>query len=207
LSSQINVSKSSQIKTFKMDLSKVMAISGKSGLFKIISQSRGSIIVESLTDGKKLPIFATHRSSVLEDISMFTYTEDIPLKKVLWSIFQKEDGGKVSIDLKADGNTLKNYFESVLPDYDQDRVYASDIKKVLAWYNQLVEHNLVSEPIEEEEAGQEKAEEPETVKPAEKKKEKAAKSETTEEDDKPKKTAKKTEKKATPAKKNSKKAE
>jgi hypothetical protein len=189
-----------------MDLSKVMAISGKSGLFKIISQSRGSIIAESLTDGKKLPIFATHRSSVLEDISMFTYTEDIPLKKVLWAIFQKEDGKKVSIDLKADGNILKNYFESVLPDYDQDRVYASDIKKVLAWYNQLVEHNLVSEPIEEEPEAQ-KEEEPETEKAADKKEKKAAEPKSSQEAEKPKKTAKKTEKKATPAKKNSGKTE
>jgi hypothetical protein len=150
-----------------MDLTKIMAISGKSGLFKIVSQSRGSIIVESLTDGKKIPVFATHRSSVLEDISMFTYTEDIPLKKVLWSIYQKEEGKEVSIDIKADGSTLKSYFESVLPDFDQERVYPSDIKKVLTWYNQLLAHNLISEPVEEE--GEAEKTEPETEEPKEEK--------------------------------------
>lgn len=134
-----------------MDLSKILAISGKSGLFKIISQTRGGLIVESLSDGKKIPVFAAHRSSVLDDISMFTYTEDVPLKKVLWSIYQKEDGKEISIDIKSDGNVLFDYFESVLPDFDRDRVYASDIKKVLAWYNQLLEHDMISEPKDEEE--------------------------------------------------------
>jgi hypothetical protein len=133
-----------------MDLSKVMAISGKSGLYKIISQSRGSIIVESLVDGKKMPVFATHRSSILEDISMFTYAEDISLKKVLWAIYQKEDGSKVSLDLKNDKSPFREYFESVLPDYDKERVYPGDIKKVLSWYNILIDHNLISEPVEEE---------------------------------------------------------
>ncbi len=133
-----------------MDLSKIMSISGKSGLFKIVSQSRGSIIVESLADGKKMPVFATHRSSVLEDISMFTNTEDVPLKEVLWSIYQKEGGKALSIDLKADGEQLKEYFETILPDYDQERVYASDIRKLFAWYNLLLEHDLISEPIAEE---------------------------------------------------------
>ncbi|MFW5706411.1 MAG: DUF5606 domain-containing protein [Bacteroidota bacterium] len=135
-----------------MDLSKVMAISGKSGLYKIISQSKASIIVESLTDGKKMPVFATHRSSVLEDISMFTYTEDVPLKKVLWNMYQKEDGKEASVDTKADANELKQYFEEVLPDFDQERVYPSDIKKVISWYNQLLKHDMISEPKDEEEA-------------------------------------------------------
>jgi hypothetical protein len=132
-----------------MDLSKILAISGKSGLFKIVSQTKGGLIVESLTDGKKIPVFASHRSSVLEDISMFTYGEDVPLKNVLWSIFQKEDGKQASIDPKADGNQLRDYFESVLQDHDKERVYTSDIKKVIGWYNQLLEHNLITEPKEE----------------------------------------------------------
>jgi hypothetical protein len=137
-----------------MDLSKVMAISGKSGLFKIVSQSRGSIIVESLADGKKMPVFATHRSSILEDISMFTYGEDVSLKKVLWSIYQKEDGKKVSADI-TDDKDLKEYFSQVLPDYDKERVYPSDIKKALTWYNQLLDNDMISEPVEDEEAGEE----------------------------------------------------
>jgi hypothetical protein len=152
-----------------MDLSKIMAISGKSGLFKIISQARGGLIVESLSDGKKMPVFASHRSSVLEDISMFTYTEDIPLKNVLWSIFQKESGKEISIDLKADGSVLYDYFESVLPEFDKDRVYPSDIKKVLAWYNQLLQHDLISEPKEEEEETESEKEETAESAPAKKK--------------------------------------
>jgi hypothetical protein len=136
-----------------MDLSKIMAISGKSGLFKIISQTKGGLIVESLTDSKKIPVFASDRSSVLEDISMFTYDEDVPLKNVLWNIFKKEEGKQASIDPKADGNKLREYFESVLQDHDKERVYTSDIKKVIGWYNQLLEHNLVTEPEEEKAEG------------------------------------------------------
>jgi len=173
-----------------MDLSKIMAISGKSGLFKIISQARGGLIVESLSDGKKMPVFASHRSSVLEDISMFTYTEDIPLKNVLWSIFQKEDGREVSIDLKADGSALYDYFESVLPEFDKDRVYPSDIKKVLAWYNQLLQHDLISEPKEEEEA---EAEKEETAEGAPAKKKAEEKPKTPKKAAAPKKTAARTE--------------
>ncbi len=174
-----------------MDLSKIMAISGKSGLFKIISQARGGIIVESLSDGKKMPVFASHRSSVLEDISMFTYTEDIPLKKVLWSIFQKEDGKDVSIDLKADGSVLYDYFESVLPEFDKDRVYPSDIKKVLAWYNQMLQHDLISEPTEEEEKAEAEKEEQAESTPAKKKAEEKPK--TAKKTAAPKKTAARTE--------------
>ncbi len=173
-----------------MDLSKIMAISGKSGLFKIISQARGGLIVESLSDGKKMPVFASHRSSVLEDIRMFTYTEDIPLKNVLWSIFQKEDGREVSIDLKADGSALYDYFESVLPEFDKDRVYPSDIKKVLAWYNQLLQHDLISEPKEEEEA---EAEKEETAEGAPAKKKAEEKPKTPKKAAAPKKTAARTE--------------
>lgn len=142
-----------------MDLSKVMAISGKSGLFRIVSQSRGSVIVESMTDGKKMPVFATHRSSVLEDISMFTEAEDIPLKDVLWKMHQKEDGKPVSADPKSDQETLKAWFEEVLPDYDRERVYPSDIKKVIAWYNLLLENEMISEPVKKEEKEAEEKEE------------------------------------------------
>lgn len=144
-----------------MDLTKIMAIAGKSGLFKIVSQTKGGLIAESLVDGKKIPVFATHRSSILEDISMFTYTEDVPLKKVLWSIFQKEAGKVSSLDPKADNSKLHAYFESVLPDYDKERVYPSDIKKVISWYNQLVAKDLISEPVENAE-GKEEASDKET---------------------------------------------
>jgi hypothetical protein len=136
-----------------MDLSKILAISGKNGLFSIVSQSKAGLIVESLADGKKSPVFATDRSSVLEDISVFTYGEDMPLKDILLRIFDKEEG-KPSIDHKAKPEELKLYFESIVPEYDKDRVYVSDIKKIINWYNILIENNLISkadDPSEEAE--------------------------------------------------------
>ncbi len=120
-----------------MDLSKILTIAGKSGLYKVVSQTSNGVIVESLSDGKKMPVFASHRSSSLEDISLFTLSEDKPLKEVLWEIYKKEDG-KPAIDPKSDPDKLKSYFEEVLPDYDKDRVYTSDKKKVLTWYHILL---------------------------------------------------------------------
>ncbi len=133
-----------------MDLSKILAISGKSGLYKIVSQSKSSIIAESLEDGKRMPIFASQRSSTLEDISIFTNNEDLPLKDVLWRIYEAEEG-PTSIDHKSDNETLQDYFESLIPEYDKERVYPSDIKKVLMWYNILLKHDLISKPESSEE--------------------------------------------------------
>ncbi len=130
-----------------MDLSKILAISGKNGLFSIVSQSKAGLIVESLSDGKKIPVFATDRSSVLEDISVFTYGEDMPLKDILLAIYEKEDG-KASIDHKSKPEELKAYFESVVPEYDKDRVYISDMKKIINWYNILIEKNMISKPAD-----------------------------------------------------------
>lgn len=130
-----------------MDLSKIMAISGKNGLFTIVSQSKTGLIVESLSDGKKIPVFPTDRSSVLEDISVFTYNEDIPLKDILLKIFEKEEG-KPAIDAKSNPEALKSYFESIVPEYDKDRVYLSDIKKIIGWYNILQAKNMISKPEE-----------------------------------------------------------
>ena len=134
-----------------MDLSKILAISGKPGLYEILSQTKNGIIVEALEDGKKIPVFINDRSSALEDISVFTETEDLPLKDVFKKIFDKENGAK-AIDAKATKNEMIKYFETVLPDYDKDRVYVSDIKKILAWYNLLVEKKKMEfkEELEEE---------------------------------------------------------
>lgn len=132
-----------------MDLSKILAISGRGGLFRIISQSKGGLIVESLSDGKKIPVFATHRSSILEEISVYTEDDDVPLKDVLWRLHQHENGTKTSVNLKSGGNELSEYFSRVMPEYDRDRVYPSDIKKILGWYNLLLEHDLISEPVDE----------------------------------------------------------
>ncbi|MFW5792748.1 MAG: DUF5606 domain-containing protein [Bacteroidota bacterium] len=133
-----------------MDLSIILAISGKSGLYKVITQTKTGVIVESIEDGKKIPVFANDRSSSLEDISVFTVEEDLPLKEVFKKIYEKEDGGK-AIDHKANKNDLIKYFESVLPDYDKDRVYYSDMKKVIMWYNLLVDNKMMDFSEEEKE--------------------------------------------------------
>ncbi len=134
-----------------MDLSKILTISGKNGLFKVVTQSKSGLIVESLSDGKRLPVFASDRSSSLEDISIFTTGEDVPLKQVLLTIFEKENG-KPSIDAKSDQGALRAKFEEILPDYDRERVYASDIKKVFAWYALLLEKGLITVAQEDQEA-------------------------------------------------------
>lgn len=114
----------------------ILAISGHSGLFKLVSEGKNSIIVESLDTGKRMPVYSTAKVSALEDIAIYTYEGDTPLKEVFKSISEKENGGP-AISHKASGPELKAYFEAVLPEYDKDRVYVSDIKKVVLWYNTL----------------------------------------------------------------------
>ena len=133
-----------------MDLSKILTITGKSGLYKVISSTQSSLVAESLDDGKRIPVFASSRSSTLEDISIFTKSEDVPLKDVLWKMHEAETGKKSSVDHKADNESLKDYFEKIVPDYDKERVYPSDIKKVIKWYNTLLEHNMITKPDKEE---------------------------------------------------------
>ncbi|UCE92778.1 MAG: DUF5606 domain-containing protein [Flavobacteriaceae bacterium] len=124
-----------------MTLEKVIAISGKPGLFEIISQSKAGVIVESLSDKKRFPVNSLHNISTLNDIAIYTYEEEIPLKQVFCSIFDKEEG-KETINPKSSKNDLLSYFAEVLPDFDQERVYASNIKKILSWYNSLVTANF-----------------------------------------------------------------
>lgn len=128
----------------------LLAISGKRGLFKMVSQGKNSIIVESLLDGKRMPAYATSRISALEDISIYTEEGDVKLQEVFDIIREKEDGGG-AISHKASGAELKSYFEGVLPDYDKDRVYVSDIKKIISWYNLLQENDLLDYSSEEAE--------------------------------------------------------
>ncbi len=125
-----------------MKLSEILSISGKSGLYILVSRSKSGVIVESISDKKRFPAFATDRISSLEEISMFTYDKDVPLKEVLKSIFDKENGGK-AIDPKSDTKLLKEYMEAVLPEFDRDRVYVSDMKKLFTWYNLLQENNML----------------------------------------------------------------
>ena len=125
-----------------MDLSEILAINGKAGLFKLISKGKNNFIVESLTDRKKTPAFSHEGLSSLDNIAIFTYEDDVPLVNVFKAIYTKENGEKVP-DISKDSNQLKKYFEEVLPNYDKERVYAHNMKKVLMWYNILHEEGLL----------------------------------------------------------------
>ena len=126
-----------------MELKDIMSVSGKSGLFKSIAQTKNGLIVESLIDKKRFPVYISDKASALEDISIFTNDKDIPLTEVVELIFKKESGGKC-IDPKSDDAKIRKYFEEVLPDYDKERVYISDIRKLFTWYNLLQSHGLLN---------------------------------------------------------------
>jgi hypothetical protein len=125
-----------------MQLSGIISISGKAGLSKIISKNKNGIIVESLIDGKRFPVQGNLRVSTLEDISIYSYDEDILLSDVFAMILKKENG-KACISHKSDPSELKKYFRSVLENFDEERVYQSDIKKVIQWYNLLLEKGIL----------------------------------------------------------------
>jgi hypothetical protein len=131
----------------------ILAISGQPGLFKVLSDGKNGVIVESLLTGKKQTAFASSKMSTLEDIAIFTTSEDFPLKEVFKKISILENGGP-TLQSNAKPEELKKYFEKVLPDFDRERVYVSDIKKVLTWYNLLYEKGLLAfeeaAPAEEE---------------------------------------------------------
>jgi hypothetical protein len=139
-----------------MNLTGIIAISGKPGLYKVIAQGKNSIIVESLMDGKRVPAYSTDRISALDDISIYTYDEDAPLRDLLTAIFKKEDG-KECPSHKDDLKDLTTYLLGLLPNYDQERVYPSDIKKIFQWYNLLHKSgNLKLEEIVEEASAEKK---------------------------------------------------
>lgn len=125
-----------------MDLSKILSIAGKNGLFKVVSQAKNAVIVESLTDNKRFPAFGHEKMSSLEEISVFTTGDDMALKEVFKAFHQKLEG-KAAIDHKSDNATLKKFFLEMVPEFDQNRVYVSDIKKMVAWYNTLLEQGLL----------------------------------------------------------------
>lgn len=140
-----------------MNLTGIIAISGKPGLYKVIAQGKNSIIVESLIDGKRVPAYSTDRISALDDISIYTYDEDAPLRDLLTAIFKKE-AGKECPSHKDDLKDLTAYLLGLLPNYDQERVYPSDIKKIFQWYNLLHKSgNLKLEEVVEEAAAEKKA--------------------------------------------------
>lgn len=124
-----------------MDLSNILSITGKGGLFKLVSRTPNSFIVESLEDGHRFPAFSHDGVATLDNIAIFTEEGECPLQDVFLSIFKLKNG--LALEVPKDNNALKALFAEVLPDYDRDRVYVSNIKKVFAWYNILVAHNLI----------------------------------------------------------------
>ncbi|MCX6257292.1 MAG: DUF5606 domain-containing protein [Bacteroidia bacterium] len=125
-----------------MDLKDILSISGHPGLYRKISQIKNGIVAESLEDKKRMPVYAATRISALEDIAIFTSGEDVPITKVFKNIFAKENGA-ATLDPKSDIDILKKYFAEVLPDFDREKVYISDIKKVLTWYNILLKNDML----------------------------------------------------------------
>ena len=139
-----------------MNLTGIIAISGKPGLYKVIAQGKNSIIVESLVDNKRIPAYASDRISALDDISIYTYDEDAPLRDLLTAMYKKQDG-KEAPSHKEDLSVLQAYIIEILPNYDQERVYPSDIKKMFQWYNLLLKSgNLKLEEAEKEEKAEKK---------------------------------------------------
>lgn len=132
-------------------LKEILSISGKPGLQKLISNSSNAIIVESLIDGKRFPAYSNSKIIALEDISIYTEDEDMPLREVLKRVYEKE-AGKPALNHKESTEKIIAYFGEVVPEYDKDRVYVSDMRKIIQWYNLLVEKQLLNfneEPEEE----------------------------------------------------------
>ncbi len=130
-----------------MEFNKIIAVTGKPGLFQEVSQSKNAIIVESLIDKKRIAINSTQNVSLLENIAIYTYEEEIPLLTVFKTMFEKSEG-KETISHKESGKVLTSYFSEILPDYDDERVYTSNIKKVIQWFNLLVKTGLDFSKIE-----------------------------------------------------------
>lgn len=135
----------------------ILAISGKPGLYRLVSRGKMNLIVESLDASKRrMPAFAADRITSLGDIAMYTDAEDIPLGEVLESLKNKEEGKTSSLDVKkASSKELRDYFAEVLPSFDRDRVHDSDIKKLISWYNILIQNGVTEFKEQEEETTEE----------------------------------------------------
>jgi hypothetical protein len=121
-------------------LKTILAISGKPGLYKLVSQGKNMLVVESLLNGKRTPAYNHEKIISLGDIAMFTDSDEVPLNEVFESMKQLENGAKASVSTKDSESTLREYLGKVLPNFDRDRVYTADIKKLISWYNLLVEN-------------------------------------------------------------------
>ncbi len=138
-------------------LSKILSVTGRPGLYKLISTNQNLNIVESLADGKRIPIYVQEKVVALSDVSIYTNDGDIPLRDVLKRIKEKEGGKQVSLGSKPSGNVLFSFLAEVLPDYSRESVYASDVKKLVSWYNLLMEYNIdLEEDINKEETSHSK---------------------------------------------------
>ncbi len=133
-----------------MSLDKILSIGGKPGLYKLLTQTRAGFVAESLLDGKKITVGLRSNVSVLSEIAIYTLEEELPLREVFQKIQVKEKGGETAISHKSEKIKLEEYFFEVLPNYDEDRVYASDIKKVIQWYN-LLQKNGITDFSEDQE--------------------------------------------------------
>jgi len=140
-------------------LKKILSISGKPGLYKLVSTSKTITLVESLIDKKRLPIYPQEKIVSLGEIAIYTSEDEVPLKDVLVKIKEKENGGEISDVKKSSNKELFTYFETILPTYDKEKVYASDVKKILNWYNLLIENDI---DFETEDADAKKENEAET---------------------------------------------
>ena len=127
-----------------MSLEKILSISGKPGLYVLKVQTRTGFVAESLLDGKKITVSLKSNVSLLSEISIYTYDAEKPLAEIMQNIAKKENNGQ-TISHKEDNAALLTYFREILPDYDEERVYASDVKKIVNWYNMLQERGLLVE--------------------------------------------------------------
>jgi|TARA_B110000211_G_scaffold60889_1_gene68674 hypothetical protein len=141
-----------------MSLEKILTISGKPGLYQLQNQTRSGFLATSLVDGKKISVSAKQNVSILSEIAIYTLTEELPLSEIFTKISNKENGGE-AISHKSTKDELEEYFFEILPDYDEDRVYPSDIKKVVQWYNLLNKHGVTNFKKESTEASEANSEE------------------------------------------------
>jgi hypothetical protein len=137
-----------------MSLEKILSISGKPGLYELKNQTRNGFLAVSLLDGKKISVGGRHNVSLLSEIAIYTLTEEVPLGQIFTMISEKENGG-VAISHKSSKDELEEYFFNVVPDYDEDRVYASDIKKVIQWYNMLLKKGMTDFSVSEKDTSEE----------------------------------------------------
>lgn len=135
----------------------ILAIAGRPGLFKLVNRGKNMLIVESLKDGKRFPAYARDKVISLGDIAIYTTEEDVPLSDVLEAVKVKAEGKPVDVKSLGGDSEIRAYFKEILPEFDEDRVYTSDIKKLFSWYNQLIEAGITEfkdEEIKQDEAAE-----------------------------------------------------